>query len=102
MDRVAGRRPFTEGIERTAHEDAEGRQYVLGPDGSASTANGCRQRINRPWSMLGGMLERMLRQSVVPPDARPELPGERRPGGVPSKKKSRTVLPMPFISFLCR
>jgi hypothetical protein len=33
MDRVAGRRLFTDGRERTVYEDAEGRQYVLGPDG---------------------------------------------------------------------
>jgi len=33
MDRVAGRRLFTDGIERPVYEDAEGRQYVLGPDG---------------------------------------------------------------------
>ena len=33
MDRVAGRRLFTDGIERDVYEDAEGRQYVLGPDG---------------------------------------------------------------------
>jgi hypothetical protein len=33
MDRVVGHRLFTDGIERTVYEDAEGRQYVLGPDG---------------------------------------------------------------------
>jgi hypothetical protein len=33
MDRVAGRRLFTDGIERTVYEDAEGRQHVLGPHG---------------------------------------------------------------------
>jgi hypothetical protein len=33
MDRGVGRRLFTDGIERNVHEDAEGRQYVLGPDG---------------------------------------------------------------------
>src|SRR5262249_36238034 len=33
MDRAAGRRLFTDGVERTVYEDNEGRQYVLGPDG---------------------------------------------------------------------
>jgi hypothetical protein len=33
MDRVVGCRLFTDGIERTVYEDAEGRQYVFGPDG---------------------------------------------------------------------
>jgi hypothetical protein len=33
MDRVAGRRPITDGLERDTYEDAEGREYVLGPDG---------------------------------------------------------------------
>jgi hypothetical protein len=33
MDRVAGRRLFTDGIERAVYEGTEGRQYVLGPDG---------------------------------------------------------------------
>ena len=33
MDRMAGRRPFTDGVERDVYEDNEGRQYVLGPDG---------------------------------------------------------------------
>ena len=32
-DRVPGRRLFTDGVERDVYEDAEGRQYVLGPDG---------------------------------------------------------------------
>ena len=34
MDRVAGRRLFTDGVERPVYEDAEGRQYVLGPEGA--------------------------------------------------------------------
>src|SRR5262249_60533100 len=33
MDRAAGRRLFTDGVERTVYEDNAGRQYVLGPDG---------------------------------------------------------------------
>jgi hypothetical protein len=33
MDRVIGRRLFTDGIERDVYEDAQGRQYVLDPDG---------------------------------------------------------------------
>jgi hypothetical protein len=33
MDRVIGRRPFTDGLERDLYEDAEGRQYVLNGDG---------------------------------------------------------------------
>jgi hypothetical protein len=33
MDRVAGRRLFTDGIERDVYEDSEGRQHVLGRDG---------------------------------------------------------------------
>src|SRR5215831_14020720 len=33
MDRVAGRRLFTDSIERVVYEDDEGRQYVLGPGG---------------------------------------------------------------------
>jgi hypothetical protein len=33
MDRVIGRRLFTDGIERDVYEDAQGRQYVFGPDG---------------------------------------------------------------------
>jgi hypothetical protein len=40
MDRVAERRLFTDGIERTMYEDAEGRQYVLGPD---------RERMDGQW-----------------------------------------------------
>jgi hypothetical protein len=33
MDRVIGRRLFTDGLERDFYEDARGRQYVLAPDG---------------------------------------------------------------------
>jgi hypothetical protein len=33
--RVAGRRLFTDGVEREVYQDAEGRQYVLGPDADA-------------------------------------------------------------------
>jgi hypothetical protein len=31
-DRVIGSRPFTDGAERDVHEDAAGRQYVVGDD----------------------------------------------------------------------
>jgi hypothetical protein len=30
--RVAGRRLFTDGVEREVYQDAKGRQYVIGPD----------------------------------------------------------------------
>ena len=40
MDRVAGCREFTDGIERDVYEDAEGRQYVFDPDG---------ERVNGQW-----------------------------------------------------
>jgi len=40
MDRVAGHQLFTDGIERTVYEDAEGRQYVLDSDG---------ERVNGQW-----------------------------------------------------
>ena len=33
MDRVVGRRVFTDGTEREVNEDASGRQYIFGPDG---------------------------------------------------------------------
>jgi hypothetical protein len=36
MDSIAGRRLFTEGIERTVYEDGEGLQYVLSPDGECA------------------------------------------------------------------
>jgi hypothetical protein len=32
---IVGSRPFTGGGERTAYEDAQGRQYVIGPDAEA-------------------------------------------------------------------
>jgi hypothetical protein len=31
--RIIGRRPLTDGIDRDVYEDAEGRQYVIDPDG---------------------------------------------------------------------
>ena len=31
--RIIGRVPFTDGTKRDVHEEAEGRQYVLDPDG---------------------------------------------------------------------
>ena len=34
MGRVIGRRRFTDGLERDVYEDAEGRQYVLDPNGA--------------------------------------------------------------------
>jgi hypothetical protein len=33
MDRIVGRRLFTDGLERDGYDDAEGRQYVLDPGG---------------------------------------------------------------------
>jgi hypothetical protein len=33
MDRLIGRRLFPDGLERDVYEDAQGRQYVLNPDG---------------------------------------------------------------------
>jgi hypothetical protein len=33
MDRVIGRRLFTDGIERDVYEDAQGRRYVFDGDG---------------------------------------------------------------------
>jgi hypothetical protein len=43
MDRVAGRRPFTDGIERNVYEDNEGQQYILGLDG---------ERVDGQWLPL--------------------------------------------------
>jgi hypothetical protein len=40
MDRVAGRRLFTDGRERDVYEDSEGRQYVLGRDGERGDGQG--------------------------------------------------------------
>jgi hypothetical protein len=33
VDRIAGRRLFTDGLERDVYEDAAGRQYVFDDDG---------------------------------------------------------------------
>jgi hypothetical protein len=71
MDRVIGRRLFTDGLERDVYEDAEDRQDVLGPDGEGDAGEVPRGSRRRPPGVSGQGLHfaPLHPRRMIPPSA---------------------------------